>query len=77
MKDIKNNKKEVVKELKENIGTYIGEWLNIYLNNEHWIQKNPMVYCEGKDQNKELEKIAKFIIKHPSIEIYASSSKIW
>ena len=71
--------KNIIKVLKNNIGTYAGEWINIHSSSdeEGYPVKNPMVFCNTEDQNKALEEVAKIIQNDGSVEIYASGHRVW
>ena len=71
--------KNIVKVLKNNIGTFTGEWINIHSSSDEagYPVKNPMVYCNAEDQNKALEEVAKIINNDGSVEVYASGYRVW
>ena len=71
--------KNIVKVLKNNIGNFAGEYINIHSSSdeEGYPVKNPMVFCNKEDQKEALEEVANIIKNDGSVEIYASGHRVW
>lgn len=68
----------LMEELREAIGTYVGEWLTVYtFDGDHYPVKNPMVMSWEEDVEIELKKLAEIASDNNTEEIYASGMRVY
>ena len=76
---IMNTLSNTAETLKNNIGDFSGEWLNVHSNADvdGYPVKNPMVYTNAEDQMNALEELAKIIDSDDSVAIFGSGYRMW
>ena len=68
----------LMEELREAIGTYVGEWLTVYtFDGDHYHIKNHMVMCKEEDMELEMKRLVEIVNDDNTEEIYASGMRVY